>query len=162
MKPITRIIQILFCLAILVYFSGCRATMHTVGTGGRGDCKNPGQYDKVAKQWYLFWGLMPLQPIIDSKNLVGDSQNYTIRTTTTFGDAIIGGILTGVPIIGWIANPRIQTIRVSLGTTTESKIDKQGDNANKFDSLKKLKDLFDSGVLTKDEYESEKSKLLGK
>ncbi len=65
MKSKLRIFQLAIGLIIAGHLSGCMATMHTVGTGGRGDCKNPGQYDKVAKQWYLFWGLMPLSPIKD-------------------------------------------------------------------------------------------------
>jgi hypothetical protein len=163
MKQITRIIQSLFCLAILVYFSGCRATMHTVGTGGRGDCKNPGQYDKVAKQWYLFYGLMPIEPKIDSKTLVGDNTNYTIRTTTTFGDAFISGILSGIPIIGWIGAPRIQTIRVSYGNKEDAgKTNAKSSNtSSKLEALKSLKELLDSGAISKEEFEAEKSKILG-
>ncbi|MCX6214201.1 hypothetical protein [Spirosoma sp.] len=86
----------------------CNATMHTVGTGGPGDCKSPGQYDAKKKQWYIFWGLLPLNNV-DSKALAGGSKNYTIRTTTSFGDGLIaipGSYLLGI---------RTQTIRVSKG-----------------------------------------------
>ncbi len=82
--------------------------MHTVGTGGRGDCKSPGQYDAKKKQWYIFWGLLPLNNV-DSKNLANGAQNYTVRTTTSFGDGIIsifGSYFLGI---------RTQTIRVSKG-----------------------------------------------
>jgi hypothetical protein len=97
---------VLFGLSIL--FSSCNATMHTVGTGGKGDCKTAGQYDAKKKQWYLFWGLLPLNKV-NSKDLANGSQNYTIRTTTTFVDGLIsipGGYLLGL---------RSQTIRVSKG-----------------------------------------------
>jgi len=94
--------------ATALTLSGCNATMHTVGTGGRGDCKSPGQYDAKKKQWYIFWGLLPLNNV-DSKVLAGGAKNYTIRTTTSFGDGLIaipGSYLFGI---------RTQTIRISKG-----------------------------------------------
>jgi predicted small secreted protein len=95
-------------LAAGFILTSCNATMHTVGTGGRGDCKSPGQYDAKKKQWYIFWGLLPLNNV-DSKVLAGGAKNYTIRTTTSFGDGLIaipGSYLLGI---------RTQTIRVSKG-----------------------------------------------
>jgi hypothetical protein len=151
MKLKMRIFQLVICLIIAGYLSGCKATMHTVGSGGKGNCKTYGQYDKVVKQWYLFWGLLPLQPIIDSKDLVGDNQNYTIRTTTTFSDGLISSML------GIFLFPKIQTIRVSYGNNETEK-----SSSAKFELLKTLKDLLDSGTISKDEFEKEKSKILGK
>jgi hypothetical protein len=95
-------------IALSVIISSCSATMHTVGTGGKGDCKSPGQYDAKKKQWYLFWGLLPLNKV-DSKNLAGGSKNYTIRTTTSFGDGLIA--IPGSYLLGL----KTQTIRVSKG-----------------------------------------------
>jgi len=95
-------------LALVIFLSSCSATMHTVGTGGKGDCKSVGQYDAKKKQWYIFWGLLPLNKV-DSKELAGGAQNYTIRTTTSFGDGLIaipGSYLLGI---------KTQTIRVSKG-----------------------------------------------
>jgi hypothetical protein len=95
-------------LSLVIFLSSCNATMHTVGTGGKGNCKDVGQYDAKKKQWYLFWGLLPLNNV-DSKELAGGAQNYTVRTTTSFGDGLIaipGGYLLGL---------RTQTIRVSKG-----------------------------------------------
>lgn len=82
--------------------------MHTVGTGGKGDCKSVGQYDAKKKQWYIFFGLVPLNHV-DSKDLAGGSQNYTVRTTTSFGDGLISGV--GAYLLGI----RTQTVRVSKG-----------------------------------------------
>jgi hypothetical protein len=160
MKSKLRIFQLAIGLIIAGHLSGCMATMHTVGTGGRGDCKNPGQYDKVAKQWYLFWGLMPLSPIKDSKTLVGEKSNYTIRTTYTFTDALLSSVLMVMPIVN-IVGARVQTIRVSYGEDGNVS-SKANPNVDKFTSLKTLKELLDSGAISKEEYESEKSKLLGK
>jgi hypothetical protein len=94
------------CLALLM--SSCLATMHTVGTGGRGDCKSVGQYDAKKKQWYLLGGLVPLNRV-DSKDLAAGAQNYTVRTTTSFGDYLIA--IPGTYLLGL----RTQTIRVSKG-----------------------------------------------
>jgi hypothetical protein len=88
--------------------TGCNATMHTVGSGGKGNCKSVGQYDASMVQWYLFWGLLPLNKA-DSKDLVGGAQNYTIRTTSTFVDCLISG--AGNALLGL----QRQTIRVSKG-----------------------------------------------
>jgi len=82
--------------------------MHTVGTGGNGNCKSPAQFDTKKKQWYIFWGLLPLNNV-DSKVLAGDSKNYTVRTTTSFGDGLIG--IPGFYLFGI----KSQTIRVSKG-----------------------------------------------
>lgn len=95
-----------FALGIIL--SSCNATMHTVGTGGKGDCKSVGQYDAKKKQWYLFWGLLPLNKV-DSKELAGGAQNYTVRTTTSFGDGLIA--IPGNYLLGL----KTQTIRVSKG-----------------------------------------------
>ena len=103
-----RKVIIVISLGIIIMFSSCMATMHTVGTGGKGNCKEKGQYDAKKKQWYLFWGALPLNKV-DSKELAGGTQNYTVRTTTSLGDfliAIPGSYLFGI---------RTQTIRVSKG-----------------------------------------------
>jgi len=101
--------KLLIALSVFaIILSGCSATMHTVGTGGKGNCKSPGQYDAKKKQWYLLWGAVPLNKV-DSKDLAGGAQNYTIRTTTSFGDLLIGG--AGSYLLGL----KTQTIRVSKG-----------------------------------------------
>jgi hypothetical protein len=160
MKKKLKTIQLLIGLIIVGHLTGCMATTHTVGTGGKGNCKNPGQYDMVAKQWYLFGGLMPLSPIKDSKTLVGEHQNYTIRTTNTFTDVLLSSVLVLVPFVNFVF-PRVQTIRVSYGDNGNVN-NKSNSSVDKFTSLKTLKELLDSGAISKDEYESEKSKLLGK
>jgi hypothetical protein len=105
MKSVKNIV-IFACVVFLM--SSCAATMHTVGTGGRGDCKSVGQYDAKKKQWYLLGGLIPLNRV-DSKDLAAGAQNYTIRTTTSFGDYLIS--IPGAYLLGL----RSQTIRVSKG-----------------------------------------------
>ena len=103
-----KLIVVTLSVSFIILLNSCSATMHTVGTGGRGDCKAEGQYDATAKQWYLFWGLLPLNHI-DSKDLAGDAKNYTIRTTTTFVDGLI--MIPGAYLLGL----KPQTIRISKG-----------------------------------------------
>ncbi len=91
-----------------IALSSCNATMYTVGTGGKGNCKSADQFDAEKKQWYLFWGLLPLNKV-DSKDLVGGTQNYTVRTTTDIVDGFISAV--GSYFLG----VRSQTIRVSKG-----------------------------------------------
>lgn len=96
--------------ASILLFS-CNATMHTVGTGGKSDAKaslfaKEKHYDAKRKQWYLFWGLLPLNKV-DSKDLAGGAKNYTIRTTTSFGDGLIA-----IPC-SLIFGLHTQTVRVS-------------------------------------------------
>ena len=105
-KVKVNLVLALFGLSIIM--TSCNATMHTVGTGGKGDCKSVGQFDAKKKQWYLFWGLLPLNKV-DSKDLASGSQNYTVRTTTSFGDGLIA--IPGSYLLGL----RTQTIRVSKG-----------------------------------------------
>jgi len=102
-------VSLLIVFSVLVIVMGsCNATMHTVGTGGKGNCKSAGQYDAKKKQWYLFSGLLPLNHV-DSKDLAGGYQNYTIRTTTSFGDGLIS--IAGSYLLGL----KTQTVRVSKG-----------------------------------------------
>jgi predicted small secreted protein len=104
----SRLMSDLSVVILAALLSSCNATMHTVGTGGSGDCKSQGSYDAKKKQWYLLSGLIPLNQV-DSKVLAGGAQNYTIRTTTSFGDYLIsipGSFLLGL---------KTQTVRVSKG-----------------------------------------------
>lgn len=73
--------------ALLLTTSGCYSLHHTVGTGAQGS-------QEVSKrQWYVLWGLVPLGEI-DSQDLAGTAQNYSVHTQQTFIDVIIN-IFTG-------------------------------------------------------------------
>jgi hypothetical protein len=108
-----KLITIVAIVCICYISSGCRATMHTVGTGGKGDCKTVGQYDAQKKRWYLFWGWLPLNKV-DAKALAGGYENYTVRTTTSVGDFLIALVTSPIlPTFGGFV--RTQTVRVSKG-----------------------------------------------
>tara|TARA_B100000315_G_C14324688_1_gene472418 strand:- start:379 stop:633 length:255 start_codon:yes stop_codon:yes gene_type:complete len=69
----------------LVFAVGCATHIHTVGTGARS-----GQSEQT-RQWYVLWGLVPLNDV-DTNAMAGGSANYEIKTSSTFMDAIIGGV----------------------------------------------------------------------
>lgn len=85
MKKITAILLIvLFSLSL----AGCYTNNHIVGEGAQSN------QTVEAKQWYVLWGLVPINEV-DSKELAGDSENYTITTQHTFVDVVIS-IFTGI------------------------------------------------------------------
>lgn len=80
-------ITTLLALSMLLY-SGCFTNIHTVGDGGSGT-------NEVQKrQWYILWGLVPLN-VLETSEMAGDAENYTIKTEHTFLDGVIG-IVTGL------------------------------------------------------------------
>ncbi len=58
-----------------------------MGKGAQGDS------EKEKRQWYAIWGLVPLGEI-DSQDLAGDAQDYSVRTQASVLDIIIN-IFTG-------------------------------------------------------------------
>jgi hypothetical protein len=60
--------------------------MHTVGKGGSRPAAE-------ARQWYILWGLVPLNHI-DGGRMAGGASDYTIKTQQSFVDVLIN-IFTG-------------------------------------------------------------------
>ena len=56
--------------------------------------------------------------------------------------------------------PRIEIVFVCVERKTSVPV--FGDNTNKYDQLEKIKSLYDDGVLTKEEFELEKKKILSR
>ena len=87
---------------------------------------------------------------------------------------IVLNFLSGWTIVGWIItfvwscapkNGRLIPLALSNNpyTDNEEKIEFPGQSLHhKLDSLRRLKDLLDSGALSEEEYENEKAKLLKK
>jgi len=78
-------------LAIAVMFTACHTTVHTVGNGS-----SKGQKESE-RQWYALFGLVQLNDV-DSKQLAGSTEDYTITTQHTFVDGLISAF-TGVVTI---------------------------------------------------------------
>jgi hypothetical protein len=77
---------LLLLIALMAFsFVGCMTHEHIIGTGAQTG------YTESAKQWYLLWGLIPLNSV-DTKALSGGSENYKIVTSVSPLDAIISAI----------------------------------------------------------------------
>ena len=85
-KTISIIVLVVFATVMV---TSCMTHEHIVGTGAATG------YTESAKQWYLLWGLLPLNDV-DTKAMSGGSENYKIVTQTTIMDAIISGLLAGI------------------------------------------------------------------
>lgn len=96
------------------------------------------------------------------------------RRNTNRTAIVILNLLSGWTIVGWIItfiwacapkNGRLIPLVLSNNpyTENEEKIEFPGQSLHhKLDSLRRLKDLLDSGALSEEEYEKEKEKLLGR
>ncbi|MGD9488048.1 MAG: hypothetical protein AB7W47_08500 [Calditrichaceae bacterium] len=81
-----KITSVLLVFAF-VLIAGCAAHTHKVGQGGlTGDVVE-------GRQWYILFGLVPLNTV-DTRQMVGDETNYTIRTESSALDVIMN-IFTG-------------------------------------------------------------------
>lgn len=74
------VISLLLCL-------NCAAHLHQVGNGAKGDTQ------QRARQWYILFGLVPLNEI-DTRKMAEDAVNYEIKTETSVTDMFLN-ILTG-------------------------------------------------------------------
>ncbi len=66
-----------------LFLIGCSTHVHTVGTGPQ-----TGQVE-TARQWYILWGLMPLNTV-DVGAMAGGAANYEIKTSSEAFDIIVG------------------------------------------------------------------------
>jgi hypothetical protein len=71
-----------FLLCTMVVSSGCQAHQHVIGNGG-GDGT-----ETEARQWYVLWGLVPINDV-DSSEMAAGASDYTIETEITPLDFVI-------------------------------------------------------------------------
>jgi uncharacterized protein YceK len=93
MKKALCLLLLVGCLALPL--SGCSTLNHTVGNGGSGNTEV-----NSARQWYILWGLVPLNSV-DGGKLAKDkglTTNYTVKSQVSFIDGIIN-ILTSIVTI---------------------------------------------------------------
>ncbi len=84
MKKLSTLILIVASLAMV----SCTANMHTVGKGAQGSSV------KEARQWYILWGLVPLNEV-NTNQMAGDANDYEIKTVQSGLDVIMN-IFTGM------------------------------------------------------------------
>lgn len=71
----------LSCMALM--FVGCMSHTHIIGKGSQENTRT------FERQWYVLFGLVPINNV-DTKQMAGDTQNYTIITKQSFVDVVIG------------------------------------------------------------------------
>lgn len=77
MKKTMLLLVILALLAV-----SCSKHVHKVGSGATGAGV------EQARQWYVLWGLVALNNV-DTNQMVGNAQNYTVETQNAPLDIII-------------------------------------------------------------------------
>lgn len=78
----------MLCIAVLLFIAGCAAHTHQIGAGAQGS------QTIEARQWYVLWGLVPLNEV-DTQSMAGGATDYQITTAHTPLDFVIGAV-TGV------------------------------------------------------------------
>jgi len=96
MKKILSTLSILILMTFAL--SSCYVMNHTVGDGAKGNT------EVVQRQWYVLWGLVPLNDV-STASMAGGAEDYNIEVKQSFVDMIIGGF-TGVVTIA----PRSVTV----------------------------------------------------
>ncbi|HUU46065.1 MAG TPA: hypothetical protein VM118_10070 [Acidobacteriota bacterium] len=89
-----RLIRAAAALTIIASLVGCAAHTHVVGRGG-GDPYDGQTIEK--RQWYILWGLVPLNEV-NTDEMVGTADDYTIETEQSALDVIMN-IFTGMVTI---------------------------------------------------------------
>lgn len=72
---------------IVASLSSCMTTEHMVGQGPQGP------QTTEARQWYILWGLVPLNDV-NSKTMASGKEDYKITTQYTALDVVLN-IITG-------------------------------------------------------------------
>ncbi len=92
MKKVLRNTVLLGLVALFAFsVLACTTHEHIVGTGASTG------FTESTKQWYLLWGLIPLNSV-DTKAMSGGSENYKIVTQTSIVDAILSGFGSAVSL----------------------------------------------------------------
>ena len=81
---------IILSMILSMLFIGCATHVHNIGMGPK-----TGQI-LTARQWYLFYGLVPLNSV-DTNEMANSAENYEIQTQTGAVDIAISvglGIVT--------------------------------------------------------------------
>ena len=74
-----------FLIVAMLFVIGCAAHVHKVGKGAQGSDLT------VARQWYVVWGLAPINSV-DTNAMAGGATDYEITTSITPVDFIINAI----------------------------------------------------------------------
>lgn len=88
-----KLISFFVLVSFLILMAGCYSQKFVVGEGAKGN------QVVSERQWYILWGLVPLNTV-DVQKMAAGATNYTIVTEHTFVDQLIAaftGIVTVSP-----------------------------------------------------------------
>ncbi len=82
-----KMIAMLIISSFLLLEIGCSTHHHVIGAGAKGNT------EIADRQWYILFGLVPLNKV-DTQEMAGGAKDYEIITQTSFLD-IVMNIFTG-------------------------------------------------------------------
>lgn len=86
-----RKISAAFLIVGMLCFIGCAVHVHKVGNGAQGT-------DMMeARQWYVLWGLVPINDV-DTHAMAAGTTDYEITTETNLVDFVISAVLGQVTV----------------------------------------------------------------
>lgn len=91
-NTIMKMMSAFLVVLVMAGSTGCYTMHHVVGDGAKGNTV------ETERQWYILWGLVPLNKV-DSKAMAKGSSNYEVKTEMTFIDAIIGAFTSIVTVV---------------------------------------------------------------
>jgi hypothetical protein len=87
MRSKSSLRSLLAPLALAAALSSCYALEHRVGNGAQGGS------DTSKRQWYILWGLVPLNEV-DSQEMAGSASSYDVKSEINVIDVLLN-IVTG-------------------------------------------------------------------
>ena len=87
-----RIILLLAVILTICLLAGCAAHIHKVGQGAQGAQKSE------ARQWYVLWGLVPINEV-DTQKMADGTTDYNIKTEQSALDVIINIFTSSVSVV---------------------------------------------------------------
>ena len=99
MKKIVIVNLMIFSLLLV----GCSTNIHTVGTGPETGMTN------VARQYYLFWGLIPLNSV-NTNQMARDMQAENYEIQTQLGPVDVAINTASLMVIGGLVSSRTVTV----------------------------------------------------
>ena len=82
---------LLVTLVAIIGLVGCSANIHKIGKGAQGN------EVMEARQWYVLFGLMPLNEV-DTNQMAGGATDYEIKTEQSVMDIIINMFTSAVTV----------------------------------------------------------------
>lgn len=98
-----KVLCLLLCMSFVsITLSGCFTLNHTVGNGGSG------QEVSSNREWYILWGLVPLNKVDGEKMALENNltNNYTVTSQMSFVDCLLNIVTGWVSVYG-------QTVKVT-------------------------------------------------